>query len=136
MNPDTLARGIEAGIASFLRSRVAGPLLDRPEIAAALGPERLAALKAELLARLERSERDGETERREVETFLKDVVGEVGMSAVSTAATLANVLFERAAHAGRACKHDEPAPGETTSPPKDSPSDDRHSPSGGEGRAP
>jgi hypothetical protein len=126
MNRDTLARGIEAGIASFLRSRVAGPLLDRPEIAAALGPERLAALKAELLATLERSEREGEKERQEVEVFLREVVGESGMSAVRTATTLANVLFERAAHAGP----------EAPSSTPDSPSDPRHSPSGGEGRAP
>lgn len=63
---ENLRRGLESYLAELLRVHVAETLFARPEVRAALPPERLEKLRAEVLGRLRASEEEGREARPRV----------------------------------------------------------------------
>jgi len=63
---ESIRRALESGIAELLRRHAVDVLFARPDVVAALGQERVAALRAEVLERLRRSEEEGRVEKAEL----------------------------------------------------------------------
>ena len=95
MFDDSLRRGVESLVAEALRVHVAEGILARPEVRAALSTEALARIRADVIDRLERSEREGREDRATLRKAVEDAAGWLGVPG-GLATEVVRLLFERA----------------------------------------